>query len=245
MYNKNLIIKLFFTFIILCLIYLLDFLRSFFSVLFFLYMPDTRVGIIVTFLIVYIVYFLKRKNTTNTLNNTNKSYHIIFAVSIALFINGMLQLLSQNGLIYMFDIPFLINKYEFVILSLIITFMIAFLYMIFIFYSKVKHSLSVLIVNALFGVFSLFLTTAISLKEVNMFFDTTKPHINETVVVDKRMENALSKTGFKLYYITYAGYKEQEVTSSTYRKMDISDKVNVYVKDGFLNAKWVAKIEKT
>lgn len=248
MHNKNLIIKLFFTFMILCLIFISvfpsDFFRGFFRVLFFLYMIDTRVGMIFIFLIIYIIYVLKKKNMTTTLNNTNKSHYIIFAVSIALFMNGMLQLLSQNGLLYMFDIPFLINKYEFIIVSLIITFIIASLYMVFIFYSKGKQPLSVLILNALFGVISLFLTTVISLKEVNMFFDTTKPHINETVVVDKRMENALSKTGFKLYYITYAGYEEQKVPASTYRKMDITDKVNVYVKDGFLNVKWVIKIEK-
>lgn len=249
MYNKNLIIKLFFTFMILCLIYLLvfpsDFLGSFFRVLFFLYMPDTRVGIIIIFLIIYIVYVLKRKNTTNILNNTNNSYHIIFAVSIALFMNGMLQLLSQDGLIYMFDIPFLINKYEFIILSLIITFIIAVPYMIFIFYSKVKHPLPVLIVNALFGVISLFLTTVISLKEVNMYFDKSIPKIIEGTVEDKRITSAYNRQGYgKLYYITYSGYEEREVPSSTYREMNISDKVNIYINDGYLDVKWISKIKK-
>lgn len=245
MYNKNLIIKSFFTFMILCLIYLLifpsDFLRSFFRVIYFFYMPDTRVGIIITFLIVYIVYVLKRKNTTNT----NKSYYLIFALIIALFMNGMLQLLSQDGLIYMFDIPFLINKYEFIILSLIITFILAVPYMIFIFYSKGKYPLSVLIVNTLFGVISLFLTIVISLKEINMYFDKSIPKIIEGTVKDKRMTSAYNRQGYgNLYYITYSEYEEREVPSSTYREMNISDKVNIYINDGYLDVKWISKIEK-
>jgi len=249
MYDKNLIIKLFFTFMIFCLIYLfvfpVDFFSSFFKILLFLYIPDTRIGTIVTFLTIYIVYIIKRNNVINTLDNSDKLYDIIFAVIIAFFMNGMIQLLSEDGLIYRFDIPFLINKYEFIILSFIITFIIAVPYMIFIFHSKGKHSLSVLIANTLFGLASLFLTTMISLKEINMYFDKSKPKIIKGIVEDKRTGSTYNRQGYgKLYYITYSGYEEREVPISTYNEMSISDKVNVYINDGYLGVKWISKIEK-
>ncbi|WP_373033961.1 hypothetical protein [Sulfurovum sp.] len=248
MFDKTLGVGLLFTFIILCLIYGLvfpqDFLRSFFRVLFILYMPDVRIGIIITVLVLYIIYILK-KNATNTLNDSDKSNHIIFAVTIALFMNGMLQLLSEAELVNIFDMPFLINKYAFSTMSLIITSIIVIPYIIFIFYSKKTHSLSLPVVNTLFAIASLFLTTIISLKEINMHFDTSKPNVIEGTVESKRMTRAYNPKGYgKLYYVTYSGYEEREVPSSTYREMEVSDKVNMYINDGYLGVKWISKIEK-
>ena len=102
MYNKDLAVNLLFTFLILCLIYgfifQLELVRNFSRILFILYMPDTRVGIIITLLGIYIVYIIKKKNITNGLR-PNRAYHFVFAVSIALFMNGMLKLLSEVWLV--------------------------------------------------------------------------------------------------------------------------------------------------
>lgn len=243
MHNKTLGGELLLILMTLCITYGFIFPQELFRILLILYMPDTRIGIIVFFLGIYIVY-IKKNKVINDLDS-NKTYHIIFAISIALFINGMIKVLSEAWLVNIFDIPFLINKYEFLTWSLIITFIIFIPYIIFIYYSKISHSLSVLIVNALFGIISLFLTTIIGLKEINTYFDKSKPKIIEGIVEDKRIASSHSKSGYgKLYYVTYSGYEEREVPSSRYLEMDISNRVNVYIKEGYLGAKWVSNIEK-
>ncbi|WP_345978889.1 hypothetical protein [Sulfurimonas sp. HSL3-2] len=249
MYNRDLGVRLFFTFLIVCLIFgfvfPLEFFRDFFRILFIIYMPITRIGVIVTLLIIYIIYVLKRKNTTKDLNDSNKLHHIVFAITIALFMNGMLQLLSEAGLVNIVDLPFLINKYKFVMLSLTITLIVIIPYIIFIFSSKSTYSLSELMVNTLLGVVGLSLTVAVSLKEINMYFDKSKPKIVEGFVESKRVGSAYNKSGRgHLYYVTYSGCEEREVPTSTYGKMEVSDKVNEYIKDGYLGIKWVSKIKK-
>ncbi|MEJ2373829.1 MAG: hypothetical protein P8Y16_08635 [Sulfurimonas sp.] len=77
-----------------------------------------------------------------------------------------------------------------------------------------------------------------------MYFDTSKPRIVEGSVIDKRMSGLYTKTGHKRYYVTYSGYEEREVPSSTYRDIEFLDKVDIYIKDGYLGAKWVSKIER-
>ena len=245
MYNKDLILKFIFAFIIFFFVYILtfptEFFRDFFRILLVLYRPSTRIGIVVILLIVYIVYVFR----ANSFNDSNKLYHITFAISAALFINVMLQLLSEKGLLFIFEFPFLVNKYEFIETSLLTTLMIAIPYIIFVFSSQVNtHSLSELAINALFLIISLFLTIVISLKEINMYFDKSEPTIIEGSVISKRASSAYKKTGQKIYYVTYSGYEEREVPSSTYREVEFLDKVNIYIKDGYLGAKWVSKVEK-
>lgn len=172
---------------------------------------------------------------------------ITLLISIGLIVNGYIGLIVQKTTVGIIPrlvetgslIPLAIKSASFlVVIAAIMLFMIL--------RNSSRRSLSILIVFTI-GFFGSFLSALVEIKEVNMYFDTSKAEIRNYVIEDKEANwYPKHRTVYKLYLVTQNNPKSNfygEVTYDIYSKAEKDKNVLIYFKKGFLNYQWIEKIE--
>ena len=183
---------------------------------------------------------LNEENKVNHYENIrNKTQNLRFVVLLAL-IGSFFSFIYNSHKVF----PQVIDTSSLVFLSMLLSTLISIFVMIFIF-KKLKHSSFLLDIEIKYTVASLFSTLIISyflISYINTIFDTSKPEILTRIVIDKR--KAFKTTS---YYVQFQYKYSQTITGDElrvpYEIYKNSKKVDIYIKSGYFNIKYIDDIK--
>lgn len=173
--------------------------------------------------------------------------HITLLISVGLIINGFIALIVQKTTVGI--IPRLVDTVSLTsgaIKSAGVMVLIASIGLFWILRNSSRRGLALLIVFTI-GFFGSFLSALVEIKEVNMYFDTSKAEIKNYVIQEKEANwYPKHRTVYKLYLTSKNHINDTfygEVPYDIYAQSEKEKNVLIYYREGFLNYQWIEKIE--
>lgn len=94
------------------------------------------------------------------------------------------------------------------------------------------------------GILGILLTTIAEVKDVNMYFDTSKPEITDCRVLSKeKIVQQSSRGRTSINYLLYTDRGSFYVLQAMYELAESDDIYRVYYRKGYLDYEWIEKIE--
>jgi hypothetical protein len=172
---------------------------------------------------------------------------ITLLFSIGLIVNGYIGLMVQKTTVGI--IPRLADTVSLTPLAIklaAVMVLIASIGLFLILRNSSRRSLAILIALTI-GFFGSFLSALVEIKEVNMYFDTSKAEIKNYVIQEKEANwYPKHRTVYKLYLTSKNHINDTfygEVPYDIYAQAAKEKNVLIYYREGFLNYQWIEKIE--
>lgn len=94
------------------------------------------------------------------------------------------------------------------------------------------------------GILGIFLTTIAEVKDVNMYFDISKPKITDCRILSKEVVVHKSSRGrTSIYHMLYTDRGNFGVRPALYEQAQSDDIYRIYNRKGYLGYEWIEKIE--
>ncbi len=171
---------------------------------------------------------------------------LILATSSGLAINGLVQLLRVG----FFNVPFIVDAWQLWTMSLVYAagVMLVLVTGTIVLLARTSRAHLVLFEVLLVGGIGAVISCVVHLRDLNIELDTKPATAFSTQVIDKDISR--SRKGGTRYYITLAGWNENsgskrvKVSYTDYGQYTVGGAVDVYQKPGYLNIRWVERIER-
>ena len=170
---------------------------------------------------------------------TGKYFFILLGFLHLCFLNGTITLYIDSSVIFMF--PNLVDETALFVPAFYVSVLMLLLYLLAvgkIFYKSTRLALAVF-VGITYGFVGFYLSALVSLKEIDIYLDTSKPIVRYDQVVSKRESHGRSSS----YHVTFRKLGEIKTDSVFYKKFALHEMAKVYIKKGYLNMPWVYKID--
>lgn len=170
---------------------------------------------------------------------------LILALSSALFVNGMIQLLR----IEVIEVPFTIDVSNLaldsvLIGSIIILILIASSVLLL---RRSARAHLIIIELVLVGYLGAVSTSFAELRDINMELDTSKGTPHQVNILNKTSTRGRSSSSYYVYVPNWNGKSgsiKVEVSSELYNNVSVGNQLLFVQKKGYLNYRWVESIEK-
>lgn len=171
---------------------------------------------------------------------------LLLATSSGLAINGLVQLLRLGFM----KVPFIVDTWQLWTMSLFYAAGVVFVLVTgtVVLLARTSRAHLVLFEVLLVGGIGAVMSCVVHLRDLNIDLDSTPASTFNTQVIDKHISR--SRKGGTSYYITLAPWNENssskrvKVSYTDYGLYAIGGEVDVYQKPGYLNIRWVERIER-
>ena len=169
------------------------------------------------------------------------AFMIVFGVLSLFFVNGAVKLFVDSVLVK--TAPMVTDHMSLLWLSAGVTAVLLTLYLILtaiLFYKSTRLAPAVF-VGLTYGTLAFFLTALTGVKEADIYLDNNEPTVRIEKVTDKRESHGK----YTSYHVTFSKMGEIRTGASFYRKFQLGDCAEIYIRPGFLGLQWVGEIKKS